>query len=100
MPPGNCRRDRRSSTWGVCLFCCYFPAVRRVHCAVICPRRVAIAVRLASVRLVKQPEEVPSFRQAAAVCNVSPPVVRRRQDRLDQTIMPASPPEWLWNGGL
>ena len=45
--------------------------------AALCPRRVAIAVRLASVRLVKQPQEVPSFRQAAAVCNVSPSVIRR-----------------------
>jgi hypothetical protein len=45
-----------------------------------CPRRDAIAVRLASVRLVKQPEQVSSVRQAAAVCNVSPSVVRRRQD--------------------
>ena len=30
-----------------------------------------------SVRLVNQPEQVSSIRQAAAVCNVTPPVVRR-----------------------
>jgi hypothetical protein len=30
-----------------------------------------------SVRLVNRPEEVTSVRQAAAVCNVTPPVVRR-----------------------
>jgi hypothetical protein len=35
------------------------------------------AVKAASVRVVSQPQDVTSVRQAAAVCNVTPPVVRR-----------------------
>jgi hypothetical protein len=35
------------------------------------------AVKAASVRVVSGPQEVTSIRQAAAVCNVTPPVVRR-----------------------
>jgi hypothetical protein len=34
-------------------------------------------VKAASVRVVSRPQEVTSIRQAAAMCNVTPPVVRR-----------------------
>jgi hypothetical protein len=43
----------------------------------LCPRPVTGAVRPVSVRLVNQRDQVTSIRQAAAVCNVTPPVVRR-----------------------
>jgi hypothetical protein len=77
MSPGNYRRDQRSSTLGRLPLLLLLPggAAGSLRCTMPKARRDRGEAR--SVRLVNQPEQVPSIRQAAAVCNVTPPVVRR-----------------------